>query len=150
LSESLDMQNLITNSCIKILYKTTPITEQLTFLFNLIRQLQMTPFICNYWDCTQSELQNYIIRKILWALLKKYSIPWNAVTQPGEYMNVLCRPVGLFHIMLTMDISQRSWYFYRLSYLVQKSVDMLLHVLTAGKLIFPDNHGQIYWGVSWG
>ena len=26
------------------------------------------------------------------------------MTQPGEYM---CRPVGLFHIMLTMDLSQR-------------------------------------------
>ena len=31
------------------------------------------------------------------------------VTQPGEYMNVLCSgPVGLLLIMLTMDISQRS------------------------------------------
>jgi hypothetical protein len=38
-------------------------------------------------------------------------------------------------------------YFYKPSYLVQKSGDMLLHV-TAGKLISPDNHGQIYWGVS--
>ena len=58
-------------------------------------------------------------------------------------MNVLCRPV-----LSQGPISEI--YFYRLSYLVQKSVDMLLHVLTAGKLIFPDNHGQIYWGVRYG
>jgi hypothetical protein len=38
-------------------------------------------------------------------------------------------------------------YFYKPSYLVQKSGDMLLHV-TAGKLICPDNHGQIYWWVN--
>jgi hypothetical protein len=36
-------------------------------------------------------------------------------------------------------------YFYKPSYLVQKSVDMLLHV-TAGKLICAENHERIYWG----
>ena len=63
-------------------------------------------------------------------------------------MNVLCKLVGLFHI--NADNGHISEiYFYRPSYLVQKSVDMLLHV-TAGKLICADNHGWIYWGISWG
>ena len=63
-------------------------------------------------------------------------------------MNILCKPVGLFHINADngylRDISLQT-----AIYLVQKSVDMLLHV-TAGELIYADNHGQIYWGgASW-
>ena len=43
--------------------------------------------------------------------------------------------------MLTMDISQRYIFTDRHIYLLQKSVDMLLHVLTAGiKLIYADNN----------
>ena len=57
-------------------------------------------------------------------------------------MNILCKPVGLFHINADngylRDISLQT-----AIYLVQKSV--LLHV-TAGELIYADNHGQIYWG----
>jgi hypothetical protein len=45
-----------------------------------------------------------------------------------------CRLVGLFHIMLLNNGHISEIYFYRPSYLLQKSVDMLLHV-TAGKLI---------------
>ena len=47
--------------------------------------------------------------------------------------------------MLTMGISEIYLYRQSAIYLVQKSVDMLLHV-TAGELIYADNHGQIYWG----
>jgi hypothetical protein len=70
------------------------------------------------------------------------------VTQPDEYMNVLCRPVGLFHINVDNGHIPEI-YFYRPSYLDQKSVAMLLHVI-AGKITCADNHWRIYWGVSWG
>ena len=65
-------------------------------------------------------------------------------------MNILCKPVGLFHINADngylIDISLQT-----AIYLVQKSVDMLLHV-PADELIYADNHEQIYWGggAIWG
>ena len=44
---------------------------------------------CNDKDYTQSELESYIInKKEIVSITEKYSIPWNIVTQLGEYMNV--------------------------------------------------------------
>jgi predicted DNA-binding protein (UPF0278 family) len=54
--------------------------------------------------CTQSEPQNYNKKEIV-RIIEKYSMPGNVVTQLGEYMSR--PPVRLFHIMLTMDMSQR-------------------------------------------
>jgi hypothetical protein len=56
----------------------------------------MTPFICNDYDCTQSELQNYIIQEIA-SIIKKYSIPASVKSKhahpPGAFSGK-ARPGG--------------------------------------------------------
>jgi hypothetical protein len=64
----------------------------------------MTPFIVlsqRLYSVRTAKLYN---KKEIVSIIEKYSMPGNVVTQPGEYMS---RPVGLFYIMLTMDMSQR-------------------------------------------
>ena len=90
--------------------------------FCLICRFQMTPFSVMIKTVLSQNCKTILIRKTLWAL--SIYILWNVVTQPDE-----CKPVGLFHIMLTMDISQRPQrYINRQSYLIQKPVDIYYHI----------------------
>jgi activator of HSP90 ATPase len=64
----------------------------------------MTPFIVltqRLYSVRSAKLYN---KKEIVSITEEYSIPGNVVTQPGECMD---KPVGLFHIMLKMDMSQR-------------------------------------------